>query len=120
MTLRLLAFASTLTLAQPVLAHEAAKGPNGGRVVDAGSYHIELVAQGSDLAVFVTDESDKPVPAAGFKGTAILMVGGKPQRIALEPQGVRLSGKAAAALPAEPKGAVQLTTPSGGTAQAKF
>ena len=119
MTLKPFLFAAALIVAQPALAHEA-KGPNGGKVVDAGEYHVELVAKDANVAVFVTDGSDKPVPATGFKGTAILVVDGKPQRITLEPQGPSLTGKAAVALPAEPKGAVQLTTPAGSTVQGKF
>jgi hypothetical protein len=35
-------------------------------------------------------------------------------------QPTRLSGRAAIALPKEPKGAVQLTTPNGKTASARF
>jgi hypothetical protein len=71
--------------------------------------------------VFVSDASDKPVSPAGFKGTAILVVDGKPQRIALAPDGdTRLAGKAAVVLPKEPKGVVQLSAPNGKTAQARF
>lgn len=114
------AIAIAIAIAPPALAHEAAKGPNGGKVVEAGAYHVELVAKDANVAVFVTDSGDKPVPVGGFKGTAILVVDGKPQRIALEPQGASLAGKAAVALPADPKGAVQLTGPDGKTAQGKF
>jgi hypothetical protein len=103
------------------LAHDVVKGPNGGRVVEAGAYHVELVATQHDVEVYVTDTDDKPVPSVGFKGTAILVVDGKPQRIALQPDGnTRLSGKAVVVLPKEPKGVVQLVTPNGKTAQAQF
>ena len=111
---------SALVASAPALAHEA-KGPNGGRIVDAGSYHVELVANDTLVELHVTDSDDKPVPAQGFKGTAILIIDGKPLRIALEPAaGNLLSGKAPAALPKEPKGAVQLTAPDGKTASAKI
>ena len=67
------------------------------------------------------DEGQKPVPTSGFKGTAILVVGGKPTRVPLEPaDGNRLSGRAAVALGESPKGAVQLTGPDGATASGKF
>jgi hypothetical protein len=73
------------------------------------------------LQVFLRDHSDKDVASAGFKGTAILVVGGKPQRIPLTPAGAnKLSGTSSVALPKEPKGAVQITTPTGSTVQAKF
>ena len=104
-------------------AHEPRKGPNGGALVDAGkSYHVELVTKGNDeVVVVLSDINDKPVPSAGFKASAILIVGGKAQRFALEPmEGSRLVGKAPVAIPAGTKGAIQLTAPDGATAQAKF
>lgn len=111
---------TALLFTSPALAHES-KGPNGGRIVDAGDYHVELVVQPTGVAVFVTDSSDKPVAASGFKGTAILMAEGKAQRITLEPgQNNQLTGKSPAALPADVKGAVQLTAPGGKTAQGQF
>lgn len=107
-------------VAMPACAHETA-GQHGGRVTDAGTYHVELVAKGETVDLFVSDGNQKPVPAAGFKGTAILVVGGKPARVPLEPaDGNRLSGKASVALGESPKGAVQITGPDGATASAKF
>ena len=101
-------------------AHDE-KGPNGGRVADAGSYHVELVSKSDKLELFVSDENQKPIPAPGFKAIAILVVEGKSQRVLLAPAGsARLSGTASVALPAQPKGVVQLTGPDGKTAQAKF
>lgn len=104
-------------------AHEPRKGPNGGALVDAGkSYHVEMVTKGSeDVIVILSDANDKPVPVAGFKANAILVVAGKTQRFALEPaEGSRLVGKAPVAIPAGTKGAIQITAPDGATAQAKF
>jgi hypothetical protein len=70
---------------------------------------------------FLTDAGDKPVPAASFKGTAILLAEGKPQRIALQPAKANvLAGESPVSVPADAKGAVQLTTPDGKTAQGKF
>lgn len=115
-----MALAASVFVALPVCAHEAS-GQHGGRVADAGKYHVELVTKGETVDVFVSDGSQKPVPAAGFKGTAILVVGGKPARVPLEPSdGNRLSGKAPTALGESPKGAVQLTGPDGATASGKF
>jgi hypothetical protein len=112
---------SALIVALSASAHDVVKGPHGGRVVEAGDYHVELVAQQSLLEVFLTDVSDQPVTPAGFKGVAILVIGGKSVRVTLEPiDGTRLAGKAAGGLPAEPKGVVQITSPGGKTAQAKF
>src|SRR5262245_27340208 len=91
----------------PTLAHDVAKGPHGGRVVEAGSYHLELVAANDAIDVFLTDASDKPVVPAGFKGIAILVIGGKSTRIVLEPStDNRLTGSAPSAR-TDVKGVVQ-------------
>jgi len=120
MKVKLLLIATLLTGSFPALAHDS-KGRNGGRITDAGPYHIEMVAKSGVVDVFVSDTKDKPVPSSGFKGTAILVVEGKSQRIVLEPvDGARLTGKAMATLPDQPKGVVQLTAPDGKTAQGKF
>lgn len=117
---RWLLIAALLGAAGSAWAHEA-KGKNGGRVADAGSYHVEMVVKSDVVDVFISDQGDKPVAAAGFKGMAILVAGGKSQRVVLTPaEGTRLSGSAAAALPDRPKGVVQLTGPDGKTSQAKF
>ena len=54
---------------------------------DAGSFHVEVVPNGTTLQVFLRDHSDKDVATAGFKGTAIFVIDGKPQRIPLTPAG---------------------------------
>jgi hypothetical protein len=96
------------------------KGKNGGQMTEAGDYHVELVAKGDAVEVYVSDHDDKPVAIAGYKGLAILSAGGKSQRIALEVVEGKLTGKAAVALPAQPKGVVQITPPNGKTVSAKF
>lgn len=113
---KLLALALML-LAAPALAHEPRKGPNGGELVDAGSYHIEVIGRGTTIEVLVSDASDKPVSATGFKALAIMVIDGKTHRIALEPtaDGKKLVGTAPAALTSV-KGAVQLTDKDGKTA----
>lgn len=115
----ILALASVVALSITAIAHET-KGKHGGRIVDAGSYHLELVVKGADVSVFVTDSTDNPVPPAGYKGTAILASGGKTHRVVLEPAADKLAGKAETALTPEAKGVVQLTAPGGGTAQGQF
>jgi hypothetical protein len=104
-------------------AHDPRPGPNGGLKVDAGArYHAELVARGvPEVVLFLYDEADRPVPAAGFKANAILIVDGRTHRFALQPgQGSQLAGTAPVPIPAGVKGAVQLIAPDGATAQAKF
>lgn len=122
MKLKMLWIAAATLIAMPsaLFAHSP-KGANGGVQADAGNYHVEVVPKGTILLVFLRDHADKDVKSEGFKGTAIFVVGGKSHRILLTPAGEnRLSGTASVDLPAEPKGAVQITTPTGSTVQAKF
>ena len=102
-------------------AHGPKIGQNGGPQEDAGSFHVEILPQGTVLQVYLKDHSDKTVSSSGFKGTAIFVVNGKAERITLMPAGEnQLKGAASVDLPAEPKGAVQITTPTGSTVQARF
>lgn len=118
----LMALPLALVVSAPLAAHEAAKGHNGGLRVDAGKYHTELLVDGSStVAVFLSDADDKPIPSAGFKATAILIIGGKSQRIELMPaEASKLVGTASAPVKPGVKGVVQLTAPDGATAQGKF
>jgi hypothetical protein len=120
MNIKALVPVGLLFLVFPAFAHDA-KGPNGGRISDAGNYHVELVTKQRDIEIFISDSKDKPVAATGFKGLAILVVQGKPVRIPLEPMASdRLKGSAGLPIPVNAKGVVQLTAPDGKTAQAKF
>ena len=115
-----LVFAALLA-ATTANAHGPSKGANGGALVDAGDYHVEMVAKDMSLSVYINDDQDKPIDAKGFKATGIFVVRGKAHRVELVPQGAnQLSGTSQAALPANPKGVVQITLPNGKTVQAKF
>lgn len=118
----LLAFLATPLVTTPILAHEPGTGAHGGVRVDAGHFHAELVADGTpDVSLYLSDGSDKPVPAEGFKANAILVVEGKAQRFPLAPAGGNhLAGTAPAAVPKGVKGAIQITAPDGSSAQAKY
>jgi hypothetical protein len=120
MKLKSLLATALLVVALPALAH-APKPLHGGRIAPAGDYHVEMVAKDATIELHLIDHNDKPVTVSGYKGVAILAVGGKSQRIVLEPAGSdRLSGKAEAALPKQPKGVVQITPPDGKVVSAKF
>ena len=120
MKFRYLTLGIALLAGLPAYAHEP-KAFHGGRLAEAGPYHVELVAKDTVVEVFLLGENDKPVDPKGFKGVAIFSLGGKTERITLAPsEKNNLSGTAATALPAKLKGAVQLTAPDGKTATAKF
>lgn len=77
------------------LAHGPSVGPHGGPVTDAGAYHTELVVQGSDVVLYVTDGSDKPVDVTGAKAEATILANKQTQKVVLEPAGANtLKGKA--------------------------
>src|SRR5262245_5213468 len=102
-------------------AHAPKVGANGGAQADAGSFHVEVVPKGTTLQVFLRDHSDKAVLTEGYRGTAIFVIDGKPQRIPLTSGGEnKLTGNSTVSIPSDPKGAVQIITPSGSTVQAKF
>ena len=68
--------------------HDHAKmGTNGGQVVDAGPYHLELVVNGQELTVYVLDEKNSKVSVEGAKASAIVMSGGGKTTISLTPAG---------------------------------
>ncbi len=114
-----LVLAASLAVAQ---AHEQRVGPRGGALVDAGSYHVELVARDRTVEIFVSDANDEPLAASGFKALAILAVAGKTVRVALQPSpdGTKLTGEAPEPLPPRVKGAVQLTGANGKTSTGRI
>ena len=117
---KILVLAVALLAGPPADAH-GPQSRHGGRIVNVGPYHAELVARDRTIDIFLLGHDDKPVGPKGFKGVAILNVEGKAERITLAPSEKNaLSGTAATALPANPIGAVQLTAPDGKTAMAKF
>lgn len=121
--MRILLTAITLLVGLSVLhAHEQRLGPRGGALVDAGSYHVELIIVDKTVDIFVSDAGDKPLSATGFKALAILAVSGKSVRVTLEPvaDGSKLTGLAGDTLPKKVKGAIQLTGSDGKTSTGRI
>jgi hypothetical protein len=113
--------AAALLAAGTAVAHGPDRGKHGGSQVDAGDYHVEMVAKDTTLAIYVSNDKDQPVDAKGFKATGLFVVGGKAQRIELKHESEnKLSGTSLVALPTKLKGAVQIMLPGGKTVQAKF
>ena len=79
------------------------KGPNGGRIADAATLHVELVTNGSEIAVFTYDHDNKPVPAAGMVA-----------RVTVQDQGkTRMTDLAVAQKPNELRGTLESTPGKG-------
>lgn len=88
--------AATLFAAPATAFADGAKtGSHGGPRTDAGPYHAELVLQGNDVVLYVTDGTDKPVDVTGAKAEATILANRQTQKVALEPAGANaLKGKA--------------------------
>ncbi|MEE7456025.1 hypothetical protein MPAR168_13150 [Methylorubrum populi] len=69
------------------------KGPNGGELVDVAGGHAEFVDTPSEIALHLSDEDGKPVPAKGATGKATILSGGKTETVDLAPAGgTKLAG----------------------------
>jgi hypothetical protein len=103
-------------------AHEMAKGPNGGPVVDSAGHHVELVANGSELVLFLTETDDKPLASAGTKNArAIVQDGGKTATVQLQPaEPNKLVGALAQPLGSGARVVVSATMADGHAVQARF
>ncbi len=102
-------------------AHGPHIGVHGGPQTAAGSFHVEVVAEGETLVVYLADHASHEIATAGFRGVALVAVDDKTLTIPLTPAGDnKLSGAAEAPLASEFKGIVRITTSTGSTAEAKF
>jgi hypothetical protein len=68
--------------------------PHGGQIRMAGPYHLELVAAGELITLYVTDHSDQPIDTAGGSAKVIITSGKKKRYVViLSPAGDnKLSG----------------------------
>ena len=118
----LIAWSVAAALPLAAQAHDDAKGPNGGPVVDAAGHHVEMIAKGADLTLFLTDENEKPLPAAGARNArAVIQDGGKTATVPLQPaEPNRLVGTLAQPLGKGARVVVSATLADGHAVQARF
>ena len=118
----LIALSITAALPLTALAHESGKGPNGGHVVDSAGHHLEMVAKGKDLVLYLTEEADKPLASTGAKNArAIIQDGGKTATVPLEPaEPNKLVGTLAQPLDQGARVVVSVTLADGHAVQARF
>jgi hypothetical protein len=62
-------------------AHGPARGPNGGQMQDLAGSHVELVAQDSELVLYLFDAENKPVPAKAAAATATILATGQQETV---------------------------------------
>lgn len=76
---------SASLMAAPALAHsDHEHGPNGGVLVEADPYHLELkVGKDGSLVLWVMDHDNKLLPVAGTSVSATVLVHKKPVQVAL-------------------------------------
>ena len=123
MTVRTSLVATALLLASPAaFAHGTPPAPaHGGTIAEgSGEHWVELSVSGDQLTAWVSDENDKPIPAAQLGGKATVLIDGKSQSVPLSPaEGNSVSGKLAS--PAAGRlTAVLALTAQGKPVQVKF
>ncbi|MGE0372895.1 MAG: hypothetical protein AB7Q01_13505 [Gammaproteobacteria bacterium] len=97
------------------------KGPKGGVMQDVAGVHAELVVAERTLTVYVYDEDGKPIPSAGFSGSALVGSGQTRQVVQLASGSDNaLAGASSTAVPKGAPVTLQLKAPNGKTGQAKF
>jgi hypothetical protein len=119
---KLIALFAAVALPLSALAHEIAKGPNGGPVVDAAGHHIEMVAKGTDLVLYLTGEDDKPLASASAKNArAVVQNGGKTTTVQLSPaEPNKLVGTLPSPLGSGARVVVSITMTDGHAVRARF
>ena len=118
-----LAVAAVLGLATitGAYAHETAKGPNGGAVVDVDGHHVEFVPSVTEMTFYLTGDADAPIASTGAKVKVIAQDAGKTAQIDLSPvEPNKLVGKLAAPLTKGAKVVVTGALSDGHRLQAKF
>lgn len=97
-----------------------AAGPNGGLMEDVAGIHAELVAKGNEIVVYVFDESEKPLKAAGITASALVVNGNDRETIKLEATDTSLKGTTKKAVARNTQVTVMIKTAQGKSGQARF
>jgi len=97
------------------------KGKHGGKVVESGHHHLELVATDGSLTLYVRDEADKPEDVAKAKAAATVLADGKTEAVELQPAaGGIFNGKGAFKAGKGATVVITLTMPDHKPEQARF
>jgi hypothetical protein len=86
-------FAVLLASLSPAAAQDHDHGAKfGGKLVESGHHHLEIVAKDGVLEVHVSGEEGEPEDVAAAKATATVLSEGKPSTVQLAPEGGVLKG----------------------------
>jgi hypothetical protein len=119
--LLLLASVLILSVASAHAGDVSGKGPNGGRLADAGNLHVEFVSKGADVSVFTFDHDNKAVSSSGMAGRITVQESGKTRNVVLSAEAPnRLTGKLDSPLANGAKVIVSLTPKNGKPVQARY
>lgn len=124
MKLNALLFAAATLFSIPSFAadkHDDAHAKHGGVAVEAGTYHVELVAKGKSLTFYVNGHDDKPVAVKDAKATANVFSGKDKGNVVLTPaEGNAMKGETPFAIGSDAKIVVSFTLPGKKPEQARF
>jgi hypothetical protein len=118
----ILVLVTSLMLANPVLAEDFEKGPNGGLMLDVAGIDAELLTSGTKVTINVFD-ADKPVPlpTKGYTAAVLIAGGGGRETVTLAPSGDNsLTGDAKAAIAPDATVTLTIRTAAGKSGQVKF
>jgi hypothetical protein len=117
----LLAAATMLPVLAPGARASITRGPNGGQRIDLAGGHAELVADGNELRLYLSDNSYRPRSAEGASGQAVVLAGGRQTTVTLTPAGAdMLRGQGEFTAAAGMRVVVTLTMPGQRPAQGRF
>ena len=80
-----LAALSLFVLPMAATAHDVARGPNGGQIVDDAGHHVEFTANGDQIVLYLSDTGDKPITSAQATGRVIVQAGSTQATVDLVP-----------------------------------
>lgn len=116
-----IAAAALLPIAAPRARASITRGPNGGQRIDLAGGHAELVAEGNELRLYLSDNAYRPRSAEGASGQAVVLAGGRQTTVALAPAGTdMLRGQGDFTAASGMRVVVTLTMPGQRPAQGRF
>jgi hypothetical protein len=116
-----IAAAALLPIAAPRARASITRGPNGGQRIDLAGGHAELVAEGNELRLYLSDNAYRPRSAEGASGQHNRLAGGRQTTVALAPAGTdMLRGQGDFAAAPGMRVVVTLTMPGQRPAQGRF
>lgn len=120
LTVALMVGGLTLTaaaLSAPALAQHShddhEEGPNGGQILAVGPYDAEIVVDGETLVVRLFEHGGADLTAEATGGDLVLLIGGKPTKVALAMENGALVGKLDDHLPDEVDAVIRIKTKDG-------